>query len=373
MSIAVSIEPTPTAPDQRRSSETSDTENVAVVATIDVSEPMTDLASLQQPDTATPPPRSTFRAGIQHSWQTWNNCGPATLTMNMSYYGAALDQGAVGAALRQNPDDKNVGPAELAAYARSQGFQAEVHVNGTDEELRRLLDAGIPVLIETWLDPADAGGLGHYRLLVGYDDANDNWIAYDSFVGESLVNPDGPYEGISIDYAETESLWKVFNRTFVLIHVGEDIAEVESILGPSAANDMMWEEAIKRAQSEIEERPDDAYAWFNLGSSQTALGRFQEAVTAFDRAREIGLPWRMLWYQHGPFEAYYTVGRHQDVLELADNTLSTEVQIEEIYFWLGQSLRAIGDEDGAQRAWQAANRLNPTFVAQMGVLPAGEN
>ena len=38
----------------------------------------------------------------------------------------------------------------------------------------------------------------------------------------------------------------------------------------------------------------------------------------------------MLWYQFGPFEAYYQSGRHQDVLRLADATLSDLVQIEEI-------------------------------------------
>ena len=172
--------------------------------------------------TQTPSPAPAIRSarlyGIQHAWQTWNNCGPATLAMTLSYYGSDLDQAAAGSALRGNPDDKNVSPAELIAFARAQGFQARLLVNGDADRLRRLIDAGVPVLIETWLDPEDAGGLGHYRLLVGYDDDAGAWIAYDTYVGVNLVNPQGDYQGIWLPYAETEALWKVFNRTAVVIY-----------------------------------------------------------------------------------------------------------------------------------------------------------
>ena len=44
---------------------------------------------------------------------------------------------------------------------------------------------------------------------------------------------------------------------------------------------------------------------------------YQAAAQAYDQAREIGLPPRMLWYQHRPYIAYDKVGRYQDVLDLA--------------------------------------------------------
>lgn len=62
--------------------------------------------------------------GFDHEWQTWNNCGPATLVMNLSYFGSQLDQAAIGSVLRQYEDDKNVSPEELAAFARGQGYRS---------------------------------------------------------------------------------------------------------------------------------------------------------------------------------------------------------------------------------------------------------
>jgi hypothetical protein len=97
--------------------------------------------------------------------------------MNMSYFGSKLSQADVAAVLRPYRDDKNVSPDEMAAYARARGLQAIVRVNGDADRLKRLLSAGVPVLLETWYEPKPNDGMGHYRLLVGYDDAAREWIA----------------------------------------------------------------------------------------------------------------------------------------------------------------------------------------------------
>ena len=85
----------------------------------------------------------------------------------------------------------------------------------------------------------------------------------------------------------------------------------------------MWARAAADADAAVRQNPQDAFAWFNLGTGLTALGRFDEAGDAYDQARRIGLPWRMLWYQFGPFRAYYETGRYDEVIALADATLRT--------------------------------------------------
>jgi hypothetical protein len=57
-------------------------------------------------------------------------------------------------------------------------------------------------------------------------------------------------------------------------------------------------------------------------------------------------PWRMTWYQTGPYAAYYHTGRYQDVIDLATFTLvNTGVQeIEETWLWRGRARLALGDE-----------------------------
>jgi tetratricopeptide (TPR) repeat protein len=316
------------------------------------------------PPTATPPPSAAslgfaHLSGLAHYWQTWNNCGPATLAMNLSYYGLPLTQKQTAAVLKPNWDDKNVSPHEMAVYARSQGLIALVRVNGNAGLLRRFVDAGIPVLVETWLD--HDGGMGHYRLVVGYDDRAGQWIVYDSYISDG-IDPKGPYPGIRIPYGEMERLWRVFNGTYVLVYDAATAAAAQEILGDEADDAVMWQRSLERAQADAGANPGDAFAWFNLGSSLTALGRYADAASAFDQARVIGLPWRMMWYQFEPFQAYYEAGRHAELIALADSVIATAGNIEETFYWRGRALQATGDNDGARAAYQRAFELNNNYI-----------
>ena len=324
------------------------------------------------PPTATPAPiyaqagDSATLSGFSYIRQTWNNCGPATLAMNLSYWGSSLDQATIGLALRPFQDDKNVSPVELAEYAQSQGYRALVRVNGDGDRLRTLLANGIPVIIETWLESPPGDGLGHYRMLVGYDDTAANWIGYDSYYRENLVNPNGEYQGIRMDYAETDALWHVFNRTYVVIYSEDKADLVAAILGEEMDEGAMWARSLQAAEAVLAQDADDAFAWFNQGTSLTALGRYDEAAAAFDQARSLGLPPRMLWYQFAPFQAYYESGRNEDVIALADSVLNSAVQIEELYYWKAEAALALGDQRAADQANQRLAQLKPNYRTHYG-------
>ena len=74
-------------------------------------------------------------AGFNHEWQTWNNCGPATVSMNLSYFGQPDTQVNAAQFLKPNKDDKNVNPNELLAYARSKGYDGLVGQGGNTTQL----------------------------------------------------------------------------------------------------------------------------------------------------------------------------------------------------------------------------------------------
>ena len=297
--------------------------------------------------------------GLNHYWQTWNNCGPATLSMNLSYYGSQVKQAEAARFLKPDSDDKNVSPHELVAFAQQQGLHALARVDGDPQRLRQFIDAGIPVLIETWLD--HDGGMGHYRLVTGYDDSREEWIVYDSYISEG-IDPKGPYPGIRMSYADLARLWRAFNRTYVLVYDDGRAAAAEAVVGEDMDDRTMWEQAQELAQSDAQANPQDAFAWFNLGSSLEALGRPADAAVAFDQARVIGLPWRMLWYQFAPFRAYYDSGRYDELIAVADATIATAGNIEETFYWKGRGLQALGDLEGARRAYQRAAELNSNYA-----------
>jgi hypothetical protein len=118
--------------------------------------------------------------------------------------------------------------------------------------------------------------------------------------------------------------WANFNHTFVLVYQPEQESQIQQILGPQMLDPgQMWQQAALNAQAQLESEPQNPFHWFNLGTNLTELALltgqqdyFRSAAAAFDRAREIGLPFRMLWYQFRPYEAYLAVGRFEDVATL---------------------------------------------------------
>lgn len=299
--------------------------------------------------------------GFNHQWQTWNNCGPATITMNMSYFGHSETQVEAAQFLKPNKDDKNVSPHELAAYARTTGLEAIVRQGGTIDQLKTFLSNNFPVLAETWLIH-DGDGLGHYRLLTGYDEATNQFNTYDSLNGPNF----------KVDIGQFDLDWRVFNRLYVVVFPPEQADIVSAIIGDKLDDRVMYEHLVAEAQAEIEANPSDAIAYFNQGDALTRLQRFDEAVIAFDKARQLGLHWRRLWYQFTPFEAYYAVGRYQDVLDLAEATLKGTGGLEEAYYYHGLALHATG-QAGAAEDFQAALQYNPHFTPAANALNALSN
>ncbi|MFC1465045.1 MAG: C39 family peptidase [Candidatus Brachytrichaceae bacterium NZ_4S206] len=304
------------------------------------------------------PAASALLAGIRHEQQTWNNCGPATVSMLLSYFGRTETQRQAARFLKPDREDKNVSPDELAAYAQSLGFEARVIAGGDLSLIRTFVANGLPVIVETWFIPEPNDEMGHYQLVIGYDE--DELIFYDSYQGPDVRAP----------VAQFDPLWKVFNRTMMVAYTAPISPLVEAILGERADERVMYERALAQAQAEAAADPRDKFAWFNIGTNLLALGDAAGAAEAFDKARALKLPWRMMWYQFGPYVAYFEQGRYADVIELANATLRRVRNLEESLYWRGRALAAIGNVKAARADFQAALRFNPHYAAAREALDA---
>lgn len=297
------------------------------------------------------PAAQAHLSGFTHQWQTWNNCGPATITTYMSYFDYSQDQADAALFLKPNRDDKNVTPQELVAYARRNGLEAILRQGGSLAQLKTFLSNDIPVLLETWL-VHEGDGLGHYRLITGFDEVSQQFTTADSLNG-----PD-----YSVSYEQLDEDWRVFNRLYIVVYLPEQAETVAAIIGQDMNETLIYERLLAEAQADLDADPADAIAHFNRGEALTHLGRFEEAVAAFDQARQLGLHWRRLWYQFTPFEAYYAVGRYQDVLDLTQATIRGAGGLEEAYYYHGLALQASG-QTGAAEDFEAALAYNPNFEA----------
>ena len=322
------------------------------------------------PPTATPIPipSKARLEGIRHQFQEWNNCGPATLAMTLSYFDIRTTQTETSAVLKPSPEDRNVSPREMAAYVNEQtDLNATFRSNGNQYTIKRLLAAGFPVILEIGIEPPGEyqwmGWYGHYMLAVAYDDAKQQFWTYDSWLGTSEeplqnANPDGR----TLTYQQVNEFWPHFNRNYIVLYESKRAAEVAEIIGANMDDAVMWQNALDEIRTETAAVPNNAFYWFNLGTTFNALGQYEEAAAAYDQARAIGLPWRMLWYQFGPYQAYYEAGRYEDVVLLADTTLKDRPYFEESFYYRGLALAALGETKAARQDLQKAASFNPNFI-----------
>lgn len=314
--------------------------------------------------TATPLPAKVQLSGFRHEYQGWNNCGPATLAMALSFWGWKGNQYDIAPVVKPNSRDKNVMPGELEDYVNSQtDLKVVVRLGGELDLLKRLVAAGYPVIIEKGFEsPQFDGWMGHYELVTGFDDRAARFTVQDSYMGPNLP----------ISFETMESYWRAFNFTYLVIYPASRETDVYIILGPQVDKKYNDEFAARKASDEISRLAgrDLYFAWFNRGSNLVALQDYANAASAYDQAFALysfipkkDRPWRILWYQIGPYQAYYYSGRYQDVIDLATGTLDnmSEPVLEESYYWRALARESLGDINGAMDDLRLSLVYHPGF------------
>ncbi len=315
----------------------------------------------------TPLPGQVQLAGVRHEYQQFNNCGPATLAMALSFWGWQGDQGDTRLYLRPNfatIDDKNVSPWEMVEFIETQaGLAGRSQPAGDLDLLKRLLAAGYPVIVEIGIQQHPRDWMGHYVLLTGYDDERSRFITQDSLVGSDLP----------LDYDEFMQGWRAFNNGYVVVYPPERQAELAGLVDLASQPEPHFL-AIERARQEADsftgesEAIDRFFSLYNQGASYTALGEYESAAEAFDRAFSVyadipeeDRPWRIVWYRPEPLEAYFQAGRYQDVISLGNQALDSAggPLLEESFYWLGRAREATGDLDKAIYDYRKAVEINP--------------
>jgi hypothetical protein len=298
---------------------------------------------------------------LTFQYQTWNNCGPANLSMALSFFGYGNNQEVAARFLKPNREDKNVSPYQMAQYVNEQVSSVPVRalyrVGGDLTLLKALLANNFPVVVEKGYDVDDLGWMGHYLFLIGYDDAKGQFYGYDSYLGH------GNLQGLPESYSSLEYYWEHFNNTFIVLYDPAREAELMALLGPRADPLEATRYALEVAKNKVSANPNDNWAWFNVGSAYTHLGDYERGAQAFDQAFILGMPWRTLWYLHDPYIAYFAMGRYEDILAHTQATESTTVYVEETFYYRGAVYAMQGDANRAIDQFTAALQYNNNFQA----------
>ncbi len=322
----------------------------------------TPIPTLKPTLTLQPIPTIKIIENNYHVFQTFNNCGPAALSMALSYCGINKSQRELGQDLRpyQNPqgdnDDKSVTLDELAQKASEYDLIPFHRPNGTVKLIKQFIAYDIPIITRTRLKGND--DIGHYRVVKGYDDKTKEFIQDDSMQGHNL----------RYSYSQFTRLWQMFNYEYlVLVPVDKgQIAKI--ILGEDLDIKKSWGKAVNNSREELESNPDDIYARFNLSVALYHTGDLQNAVSEFEMVED-KLPFRTLWYQTEPIQAYFELGDYQRVFNLTDRIFNNQNRaFSELYIIRGEIFKKQGNIEAAKREFEKAVYYNQNLKSAQQLL-----
>lgn len=333
--------------------------------------------------TSTPLPATVSLPGVVYVDQhgRWNYCGPASLAMALNFWGWQGSRDDVAKVVKPGSDnmkknfiergyeDKNVMPYEMVDFVNEHTeYRAIMRYGGDENLLQRLIAAGYPVVAEKGYYEADYTGkvdwLGHYLFTTGYDDHRGGFIVQDTWLQ--------PGQNVLSDYQTYLEGWRSFNYLFILVYPPEEESKVLAVLGPWADEEWAKQHALEIAEREIQTTSgnDLFFAWFNKGTSHVVLRQYADAASAYDTAfaiyanldqTERNRPFRMMWYQTGPYFAYFYTNRYMDVINLATTTLEETISVpvlEESLLWRGRAYYMIGDTESAVQDYRAALKVH---------------
>ncbi len=336
--------------------------------------------------TATPLPAQIILQGVRYEDQhgLWNYCAPATLSMALSYWGWEGTRLDTGKYLKPFDEDLNVMPYEMANFVADRtNLTSAVRSGGTLTLLQKLIGGGFPVVIEkgAMIKETTTGvttWMGHYNLVVGYDDTTQEVIVRDAYYSPPAYPLD-----YRISYDKLMQEWQNFNYVFVVIYPPDRQNEINTLLGDYADENAGSQIAFKKASDEVYATSgiDTFFAWYNRGTSQVALQDYFGAAQSYDEAFNYlaNMPkdqvppkiMRIIWYQTGPYFAYYYSGRYQDVIDLAKQALDLPTQgpyLEESFYWRAQAELAIGDNQSAIDDLRKSLEYHPGFIPSVELM-----
>lgn len=312
-----------------------------------------------------PTPPSVLLQSSYHIYETFNNCGPATLSMILKYYNIEKSQKEIAEVLRpyQHPrgdnDDKSVSFTEFNDYVNNLGLTGVYKVNGDVNILKRIIANNVPVVTRNWLNEKDT--IGHFIILKGYNDKTQEFTFDDSYYGPNKT----------ISYNTLLKLWQPFNYEYFFVTKPEKLDLAKQIVG-EFDDKKLYENSIKRADEELEFDSNNIYPYFNKSTAYYHLGDYAKSIENFEKV-ESRLPNRMLWYQIEPIQSYYEVKNYNKALMLIDKTLKTDNRaFSELYYIRGQIFekqnkieeakveykKALIYKKGYKLAQEALDRLN---------------
>lgn len=297
-------------------------------------------------------PSSKILTGFKHEYQQWNNCGPVTTKIILSYYGINKSQAELakyfrGGWARDVYDDKHVPTTQISQYLEKFNLKSIIRVNGDIDKIKALIANDIPVVTYQLLHTND--DIGHYSVVKGYDSSSIYFS--DSY--------DGPH--IKRSYDQFNRLWAPKNFRYMPVYKPEKEAVVKSILGDDFDKKTSYKNALAYELQQLK-TSNRFYHWMNAGECYYVLEEWEKAREYFEKAKSIGLPRRELWYVSWPITVYNHLGQYQKVIDMVEAVRDTGNKYPaELLYEKAYAQWKLGEKDKALATLKTAIYYEPNY------------
>jgi len=215
---------------------------------------------------------------LAHIWQTYNNCGPASVVEVLSYWGVYRTQYQAQLVLRADNNPRGMWPYGVPGYARSVGGRALVGVAGTPRLVKALVSNGFPVIVNQSYSVTDSSR--HYRPIQSYDDRQGVFVSDDPFGGA----------GYAITYADFTKMWAVSNNRFIVLYPSSKALLLDAVLASAAwSRTRAYQSDLAKTEARLRSGKAPAmsvasapgafrsYSYLNMAWDDVELGRYSDA------------------------------------------------------------------------------------------------
>lgn len=299
---------------------------------------------------AKPVPPRYFIGQFRHSVQTLNNCGPASLSAVLSYYGVYVSQEEARRVLRPYAESRGMSQNVIPPYVEDFGLRSVVRVNGNRDIIKALVANDIPVIVlqhisETWRT-------GHFRVVQGYDDYRGVFLVNDSLLGPN----------VALSYASFDARWAYNWSRYMPVYTPEQEPLVAAILGEEWTEAGNFARALPELQAKVAEKDDDWTSWSRMVEALIGMGRLDEALKVHDSytGRRGGSSVSPTGNPSSTSTARIKIlvrqGRYSEALAAVDQIINRSGTGGwgggSLWFYRGEALRGLGRLDEARAAYQ---------------------
>lgn len=169
--------------------------------------------------TSAPAPSGYVLSGMPLVRQSYNACGPASISQVLAYFGMPVPMATVSQYTR--PTERSYMTAQaIVDFAPRVGMEARLYSRGSLNTVRAAIRKGLPLIALQSHITAAGQVIPHWRVVVGYDDARQETYLMDPLLGY-----------VRMGYADFNRVWADHQGQFAVMYPPAMAATVKRAIG----------------------------------------------------------------------------------------------------------------------------------------------